>query len=41
MASDGAAKIKAKEDELRDLAESDSPAGWIAEALLEAAEEGS
>lgn len=31
------AKIEAKRDELEALAESDNPASWIAETLLEAA----
>lgn len=37
--SDGSAKIEERREELEELAESDNPAGWVAEALLEAAEE--
>lgn len=32
-------KVEAKREELEGLAESDNPASWVAEMLLEAAEE--
>lgn len=34
----GEGKINRNRDELAELAESDNPAAWVAEALLEAAE---
>lgn len=35
----GAEKVEANRDDLEELAESDLPVAWVAETLLEAAEE--
>lgn len=35
----GAEKVNSKRTELEELAESDNPAGWVAQELLDAADE--